>query len=249
MHRCYQVCVLAQLVLLLDLGAIGCAHDFICPEGTDLVSTTERLTPESPDMRSVGCVTSEGLLHGAAAKWWGDSLMSVGLYSNGKQQGTHAAWHESGQLWMLAEYRDGEPAGTQTHWNVEGIRIYEKVWTEDQTGSSTVQFWYESGAPKFRVEEEAEEFHGTFESWYESGGRRSEGSYVKAARQGRWTCWDETGEHSVTAVYRGGTVIERSGSVDNEEALHECRDIIPCGGGGSDIASESSCHGSSDDPA
>ncbi len=224
MRMSHRPC-LTSIVGWLFLGLGGCGNGFICPAGSEPVWNSERLTPESPEMRSVACFRPDGSIHGPAAKWWGDELMSVGHYRDGKLHGMTVAWYGSGQRWWIGEYREGKPTGTRIFWNRAGLRTWEEVW--DETGDrSTARFWYDNGQAKFVAELEKGDFHGDYEDGYETGGRRSKGPYREGKRHGQWICWDESGEHMLKAIYDRDAVVGRSGAIANEQALYECRDIM-----------------------
>lgn len=135
----------------------------------------------------------------------GDRLLSVAHHVDGKLHGTLIAWDEHGRRMQLAEYTAGKRVRVDG-WNTAGTRTYQEVWLEPG-GRSVVTIWHDGGELRTRMQVADDEIDGPFETWYASGGRRATGRYTRGQRVGTWTCWDPSGESSLTATYDDAGVL------------------------------------------
>ncbi|MFO7723378.1 MAG: hypothetical protein R6V49_09190 [Bacteroidales bacterium] len=67
-----------------------------------------------------------------------------GYFSGNERHGRWNSWHENGQLWSVATYRDGKLHGKQTVYFPSGNKFYEGAF-ENGLRTGTWTFWDEDG--------------------------------------------------------------------------------------------------------
>ncbi len=114
----------------------------------------------------------------------GGGLYAEGHWIDGKREGEHRVWYESGQLQHVATYEDDLRQG----W----AKSHHRNGRVSQTGR------YLDG---YR--------HGDWQAWYESGSPKSQGSYVRRqVREGPWLFWNIRGELTEkSGIYQNGDLV------------------------------------------
>ena len=112
----------------------------------------------------------------------GGKTQYEGSYKDGKQDGLYTEWHENGQKWIEATYKDGE--------------LIEETW------------YYENGQKKREVSYKDGKEEGLWTEWHENGQKWIEATYKDGERVGKWTLWYKNGQKHEEETYKDGELID-----------------------------------------
>ena len=115
------------------------------------------------------------------------SKSDLSRWRDGKRQGKHRMWYESGQPWNAVTYVDGKRQGLMESYSESGVLIASGHYLDG-----------------FK--------HGPWRTWFPSGALKSRGSYgEQQARIGEWVYWDANGERmgSKSGFYQDDELVRR----------------------------------------
>lgn len=148
-----------------------------------------------------------GLCHGEGAMVYVNGMYD-GKFSMGVRKGAGIYYfHDGGRYDGDWENDKRNGVGRIYYANSDsGNRMYfEGYWENDaRTGSGTMVYRNDD---KEIANYQNDERNG-FATYYILGGGYQQGAYVNDKKEGKWECYDETGYHSATYIYKNGQLIK-----------------------------------------
>ncbi len=236
--------ILLALILADVVGIIpGGQAAIVCPDGSVAVWSTVRHEFLETDFPNLSCRDADGRPHGPNFNWSDGHLLGLSFWNHGEHTGTSVTFYGNGHVWGIRDESGSNPH--MTTWSTSGLKEYEEIQQGDVLRFSS---WHENGAlktqggwagesdpywlPDGSLNEDREDnsyLVGEYRSYYDNGRPKDIGSYRDGARQGEWTCSDESGEHAVFATYADGRLLSRTGDVHVEHMKDRCQEHSPCG--------------------
>ncbi len=255
--------VLAILLALVLADVVGVMPvqqpPIVCPDGTVAVWSTVRYEFLEEDTPNLSCRDDQGRPHGPNFNWADGHLFGLSFWDHGERAGTTVGFYGNGRVWMVGDKSAAKPYSVT--WSKVGLKEYEEIQEGDISRRS---LWHENGTLKLQSNwaeksdsyglpdgsfNEGREDHsylvGEYRSYYENGQPKDIGSYRHGARDGDWTCSDESGEHTVFSTFSEGRLVSRTGDVNAEIMKGRCQEsscgkpkstgVEPVAGSGQDM--------------
>jgi antitoxin component YwqK of YwqJK toxin-antitoxin module len=234
--------VLAILLALVLADVVGVMPveqpPIVCPDGTVAVWGTVRHEFLEEDLPNLSCRDDQGRPHGPNFNWADGHLLGLSFWDHGEQAGTTVIFYGNGRVWIVNDESAANPHTVR--WSKAGLKEHEEIqegdisrwsiWHENGTlktqgnwAGKSAPYWLPDGS--FNEDREDNSYLvGEYRSYYENGQPKNIGSYRDGARDGDWTCSDESGEHTVLSTFSEGRLISRTGDVDAEIMKDRCRE-------------------------
>jgi uncharacterized protein len=173
-----------------------------------LVETTDSITEIGV---TKGVFSYEnGQWHGIGVRFWTNGRRSEGDYREGRREGRHRLFSESGRLERESTYLDGMLDGTETSYYPDGTVRLEMNFTRGQEDGKSV--WYHESGEIARVTQTETEESGRKISqevlYYRSGEVKARVGEIDDRYEGKRVFYDKEGTVTDEDIYRDDECIE-----------------------------------------
>jgi len=143
-----------------------------------VVSPNDTITYSKIDMKPLN-----GIIHCE----FGD----MGRFVNGRKEGLHFRWHDSGQLEQKVDYKEGKETGLAKGWHDNG-QLFGEGHYKDGKQDGAWQNWWDNGQLSHKGNWKDGKEDGLFRVWYPNGRMMIEVMF-KDGVEGERKEWNEQG--------------------------------------------------------
>jgi antitoxin component YwqK of YwqJK toxin-antitoxin module len=179
-------------ILLISVILFSCFNGNKRYHIDETVSPTDTLTYLKSNMKP---------LNGVVYCEFGEN----GKYINGKKDGEHRRWHNSGELSTLVNYKLGKKNGLCKSWNMDNQLEIEGNYTDNKS-DGLWKYWFDNGHFYMIGNMINGKKDGIHVKWYKNGKLREKVNYINDKRDGIYKEWYKSGILEKEVNYTNGIV-------------------------------------------